>query len=72
MEAVQLIMEDPTFLQLQEAGLKIMNNPESLMKCVMQDFNIICRDDKKVSYFNQGWLLPAAEKLFEIVIQIHG
>ncbi len=64
MEAVQLIMEDPTFLQLQEAGLKIMNNPESLMKCVMQDFNIKCRDDKKVSFLIQGWLPLAVSKLF--------
>ena len=50
MEAVQLIMEDQTFLQLQEAGLEIMNNPERLMQCVMQDFHIQCRDDRKVSF----------------------
>jgi hypothetical protein len=51
LNGLQLIMEDPVFLEIQEAGHKLMSNPEELAKCVDQDLHVTCMVTRKVLYF---------------------
>jgi len=47
LDGLQLIMEDPVFLEIQEAGHKLMSNPEELAKCVDQDLHVTCMVTRK-------------------------
>ena len=51
MEALQIIMENPSFLAIKEAGLEVMEHPERLSSCVSKDFKVQCKHDRLVCFY---------------------